>query len=62
MTQYFENVKTLDELKKQYRRLAMKYHPDKVNTMGEEVKRKATEKFRAVNEAYNAIKTERGMA
>ena len=28
MTQYFENVKTLDELKKQYRRLAMKYHPD----------------------------------
>jgi DnaJ like chaperone protein len=42
--------------------MAMKYHPDKVNTMGEEVKRKATEKFRAVNEAYNAIKTERGMA
>ena len=28
MTQYFENVKTLDELKKQYRRLAIKYHPD----------------------------------
>ena len=28
MTQYFQNVKTLDELKKQYRRLAMKYHPD----------------------------------
>ena len=28
MAQYFENVKTLDELKKQYRRLAMKYHPD----------------------------------
>ena len=27
MTQYFQNVKTLDELKKQYRRLAMKYHP-----------------------------------
>lgn len=51
-----------DEVKKAYRRMAMKYHPDKVNTMGEEVKRKATEKFRAVNEAYNAIKTERGMA
>ena len=25
---YFTNVTTLDELKKQYRRLAMKYHPD----------------------------------
>lgn len=26
---YFTNVKTLDELKAQYRRLAMKYHPDR---------------------------------
>lgn len=25
---YFTNVTTLDELKKQYRRMAMKYHPD----------------------------------
>lgn len=28
MTKYFVNCKTMDELKKQYRRLAMKYHPD----------------------------------
>lgn len=26
---FFENVKTLDELRKEYRRLAMIYHPDK---------------------------------
>lgn len=29
MTQFFQNVKTLDELKKQYRRLAMAHHPDR---------------------------------
>lgn len=28
MMQYFENVKTLEDLKKQYCRLAMKFHPD----------------------------------
>ena len=28
MMKYFENVKTLDDLKKQYRRLAIKHHPD----------------------------------
>ena len=26
---YFANIKTLDELKAQYRRLAMQYHPDR---------------------------------
>lgn len=41
--------------------MAMKYHPDKVNSLGEEMKKKATEKFRAVNEAYNEIKEKRGM-
>ena len=29
MAQFFQNVKTLDELKKQYRRLAMAHHPDR---------------------------------
>ena len=29
MTTYFINCKTLDELKKQYRRLAMAHHPDR---------------------------------
>jgi len=38
----------------------MKYHPDKV-AGGEEMHEKATEKFRAVNEAYEHIKQQRGM-
>lgn len=29
MTKYFIDCRTLDELKKQYRRLAMQYHPDR---------------------------------
>ena len=52
---------TDDEVKKAYRRMAMKYHPDKVNNLGDEVKRSATEKFKAVGEAYRIIKDSRGM-
>lgn len=53
---------TDDEVKKAYRRMAMKYHPDKVAGAGEEIREKATEKFRAINEAYEAIKKQRGIA
>ena len=52
---------TEDEIKKAYRRLAMKYHPDKVEGMGEEVKKNAEAQFREINEAYEQIKAERGM-
>ncbi len=49
------------ELKKAYRKMAMKYHPDKVAGAGEEAKQSATEKFRSINEAYEAAKQQRGM-
>jgi len=52
---------TDEDVKKAYRRMAMKYHPDKVANAGEEVRQQATEKFRAINEAYEVIKTGRGM-
>lgn len=53
---------TDDEVKKAYRKMAMKYHPDRVATLGEDVKRSATEKFQAVSAAYDAIKAERGLS
>lgn len=56
-----EPTATDEEVKKAYRAMALKYHPDRVADAGEEVIRNATEKFRAVNEAYEAIKSERGI-
>jgi DnaJ like chaperone protein len=50
-----------EEVKKAYRRMAMKYHPDKVSHLGEEFKKTADEKFKKVNEAYEKIKKERNM-
>jgi len=52
---------TDDEVKKAYRRMAMKYHPDKVGHLGEEFRKSADEKFKKVNEAYEKIKKERNM-
>jgi len=51
-----------DEVKKAYRKLAKEYHPDVVTNkgMGEDFKKFAAEKMRAVNSAYDAIKDERG--
>jgi DnaJ like chaperone protein len=50
-----------DEVKKAYRRMANKYHPDKVAYLGDDVKKAAGEKFRKVKDAYDKIKKERGM-
>jgi len=52
---------TDEEVKKAYRRMAMKYHPDKLSNMGEEIQKSAQEKFRMVNEAYQTIKKERNI-
>lgn len=52
---------TNDEIKKAYRRLAMKYHPDKVEGMGEEMRKNAEAQFREINEAYETLKTIRGI-
>jgi curved DNA-binding protein CbpA len=43
----------LEEVKKRYRELASKYHPDKY--AGNELADLAQEKMKAINEAYDAI-------
>jgi DnaJ like chaperone protein len=50
-----------EEVKKAYRRMAMKYHPDKVSHLGEDFKNVANEKFKKVQAAYDQIKKERGI-
>jgi len=51
-----------DELKKAYRRMAMKFHPDKVGHLGEDFQNAAKEKFQKVSQAYENIKKERKVA
>lgn len=41
------------EIKKEYRKLALKFHPDKIK--GEEEKKKAEETFRDIAEAYAVL-------
>lgn len=51
---------TVDEIKAAYRKMAKKYHPDKVIHLGEEHQKGAEEKFRQVQEAYEQLQKERG--
>ena len=49
------------EVKAAYRKMAAKYHPDKVAHLGEDVMNSAKDKFQKVNTAYQNIKKERGI-
>lgn len=52
---YFNNPTTLDELKKQYRRLAMKYHPDcgGSDEIMKQINAEHDELFKALKEKHN---------
>lgn len=49
-----------EEIKKAYRTMAKKYHPDKLHHMDEAYQKGAQEKFNKVQEAYEKLQKERG--
>jgi len=51
---------TTAEIKKAYREMAKKYHPDKLQHMDEAYQKGAQEKFTKVQEAYEQLQKERG--
>jgi DnaJ like chaperone protein len=53
---------TDEEVKKAYREMAKKHHPDKVAHLGEDIRKAATEKFQKISAAYDEIKKQRGIS
>jgi DnaJ like chaperone protein len=49
-----------NEVKAAYRKLSMKYHPDKVGHLGEEFKKVAEEKMKELNVAYEFLQKKYG--
>jgi len=50
-----------EDIKKAYRKMAMKYHPDKLQHLDEQLHDGAKDKFQQVQTAYEALSKERGM-
>ena len=50
-----------DEVKKAHRKMVKKFHPDKLQHLGEEHVKGAEEKFKQVQKAYEQIQKERGI-
>ncbi len=57
-----EKNATDEEVKKAYRNMAKKYHPDRVVTQNEAIRKGAEEKFKEVQKAYETIQKERGIS
>ena len=55
-----DKTATNDKIKKSYRDLAKKHHPDKVQHLGDAYVKAAQDKFQQIQKAYQNIKNERG--
>ena len=51
-----------DDVKKAYRNMAKKHHPDLVSHLGEDVRKSAEQKLQEINSAYELIKEARGIS
>ena len=51
----------IDVIKRSYRDMAKKHHPDKVQNLGEVYVKAAKEKFSKIQAAYENIKKQRGI-
>ena len=50
-----------EEVRKAYRSLVLKHHPDRVATLGEDIRKAAEEKLQLINDAKERIFKARGM-
>ena len=50
-----------DEVRAAYKKMALKHHPDRVATLGEDIRKAAEEKFQDINNAKERIYKARGM-
>ena len=53
---------TDNDVKRAYRKMAKRYHPDRVVTQDEAIQKGAEEKFKEVQKAYEVIQKERGIS
>ena len=52
---------TNDEVKAAYRKMALKHHPDRVSTLGDDIREAAEKKFQEINNAKERIYKARGL-
>ena len=50
-----------DEVKAAYRRMALKHHPDRVATLGDDIRKAAEKKLQEINAAKETIYKARGL-
>ncbi|MEF9986408.1 MAG: TerB family tellurite resistance protein [Bacteroidales bacterium] len=55
-----EPTATNEQIKKAYKQMALKHHPDRVEALGTDIRKAAEEKFKSITLAYETIKKERG--